>query len=144
MISSRRDTSRLLSEFSENDLFFSAALFLIAIRSVEVEDWIMADVEEIANALVKASGDDRMPVAMVFEKRSDFAEYRSPDVSTELQSDGTYRRQVNSYTDEAYLKSVLAELGYAPVSVRYGVLPKGRKMVAIFRFTSERNRKVRR
>ncbi len=88
------------------------------VTGIKITDWVMTDFNDIAQEIVRTSGKQKQPVALVFENPDDFQEYRGPDVFAPVVIDGqTYLRMPSRYSDAAFLEAKLAERGYSPVSV---------------------------
>ncbi|KHO48466.1 MAG: hypothetical protein QT00_C0001G0484 [archaeon GW2011_AR5] len=106
---------------------------------VIIEDWILADTDEVLDAIVQASGRRRIPVALVFEKPEDFIEYKRPDDFSPYIIDGeTYLRMPSRYSDATFVEARLADMGYKPAGVFYGkAMPHGKDCV-LFTFVPEK------
>lgn len=106
--------------------------------AIIVNDWILADTDDIAEAIIEASGRRRQPVALVFEKPEDFEEYRKPDNFYFFEYEGMPAvKMPSSYTDASFLEARLADMGYTPDSVSYGRAMPGRKNFVMFKFVSK-------
>lgn len=107
------------------------------VNALFVEDWMLLETDDIAQAIVEASRKGNIPVALVFEKPGDFDEYTRPDIFSPVVIGGdTYLRMPSSYTDASFLEGRLADMGYKPASISYGRMP-GEKDFVLFKFVPE-------
>jgi len=106
---------------------------------VIIEDWVLADTDEVLDAIVQASGRRRTPVALVFENPEDFTEYTSPDIFAPVVIEGEiYTRMPSSYSDAAFVEARLADMGYKPAGVFYGKAMPYDKDCVLFTFVPDK------
>jgi len=105
---------------------------------VIIDDWVLADIDEVARYIVEVFESKRRPVVLIFEKPEDFEEYTRPDIFAPAIIDGeTCLSMPSSYTDATFLEGRLADMGYRPVEVSYGRVMHYGKDCVMFTFAPE-------